>query len=66
MDLTKLESIIEAIRAEAKMPAPSHANLARLVAMAFEELISARMYVVVNETQTVGTTTNGTTESWDD
>lgn len=39
MDTTRLESIVEAIDAEAKTPAPSHANLARLVGLFFRELI---------------------------
>jgi hypothetical protein len=41
MDLIKLEGIITAIESEAKMPNPSHANLARLTAMLARALIEA-------------------------
>lgn len=39
MDVNKLEGIVSAIEGESKAPAPSHANLARLVSMFFRELI---------------------------
>lgn len=39
MDFPKIEGIVQAIEAEAKAPAPSHQNLARLVSMAFRELL---------------------------
>jgi hypothetical protein len=40
MDNGKLEGILSAIEAEAKIPAPSHQNLARLIAMFFRELMA--------------------------
>lgn len=39
MDFTKLEGILTAIESETRLPSPSHNNLARLVAMAFRELM---------------------------
>lgn len=39
MSIEKLNGVIEAIEAESKQPSPSHANLARLVAMFFREFL---------------------------
>lgn len=39
--MTKLEGIVQAIEGEAKAPAPSHANLARLTAMFCRTFIEA-------------------------
>lgn len=36
--MTKLDGILEAINAESLRPSPSHANLARLVISAFQEI----------------------------
>lgn len=38
MEMSKIDGLISAIEAEAKQPHPSHANLARLVAMIFREM----------------------------
>ena len=61
MDQKKLEAIIEAIIAESRRPEPTHANLARLIAMALHELIAMNVFIASGETMT-STTTNGKTE----
>ncbi len=64
VDITKLQSIIEAIDSEAKMPNPSHANLARLVAMFFRDLIEPTIVapaatVTTSEPETVALSARG-------
>lgn len=53
--MSKLESLIEAIEAESIQPHPSHANLARLLALALREI----QLPTISLTQEPQTTTSG-------
>lgn len=53
MDTSKLEGLVEAIEGEARSPAPSHANLARLVAQFCRETISLSIQMMATPVVTV-------------
>lgn len=56
MDVAHLTGLIESIEAEAKQPAPSHGNLARLTARALRAILAeAPTATVVAPASTVGT-----------